>query len=361
MWHYWLLFVVSVWMALRRLRTINSSENSNTNWSVEWIICFLTIGVGIGLRHEVGADWFIYQNVFESEIGASLKEYLATPLDPAYAFLSWVSGNIFGSIYFVNLICGLIFSWGLVEFCRSQPRPWLALLVAVPYLVTVVAMGYTRQGVAIGVAMLAMSSLIRGNLWRFLLWMSLAMTFHKSAIVLIPFAFFSISHNSLLSVAIVFCSIAVLFLLMVQEALPFLITGYIESEYESAGASLRVGMNALPAMLFLLFRKRFLLSELEKKFWTMISFSGLLFIFLLFLVPQSSTAIDRLALYWIPLQIFVWSRLPSALGESPTSKRRWVLLVVVYCFIVYFVWLNFSIHSEYWIPYQFYPWKWLWS
>ena len=70
--------------------------------------------------------------------------------------LNWLAARTELGPYFVNTVCAALFAWGLVVFCRAQPRPWLALVVAVPYLVTVVAMGYTRQGTAIGLAMLAL-------------------------------------------------------------------------------------------------------------------------------------------------------------------------------------------------------------
>ena len=89
----------------------------------------------------------------------------------------------------VNSACAGLFSWGLFSFVNAQPRPWLALSVAVPYLVIVVAMGYTRQGVAIGFAMGGLLALggERSNL-RFVLWVIVAATFHKSAVLLIPIA-----------------------------------------------------------------------------------------------------------------------------------------------------------------------------
>ena len=30
-------------------------------------------------------------------------------------------------------------------------------------------------------------------------------------------------------------------------------------------------------------------------------------------------------------------------------------LVALYCFAIQFVWLNFAVHAEYWLPYQIYP------
>ena len=360
MFPYWLLFGVVAWMAIYRIQATYSNASLHNHWPLAWVICLWVLTSAIGLRHEVGADWNVYLDIFDMEIGSTLGEYLSTSMDPAYALISWFGGNIWGSIYIVNFFCGLFFSWGLIVFCRAQPLPWLALLVAVPYLITVVAMGYSRQGAAIGVAMLAITTLLRGSLWGFLFWISLAMTFHKSAIVLVPFALFAINRNYFISIISVLSAAPILFLLMLQESLPFLIIGYIESEYESSGAAFRIGMNSVPALLFLTYRKRFSLNDTEKNFWTIMSFSGLFFVGLLFAF-RASVALDRLALYWIPLQLFFWSRLPYAMASSLVTRRLCVGIVIAYTFLVYYVWLNFSIHSEYWIPYQFYPWQLLWN
>ena len=71
----------------------------------------------------------------------------------------------------------------------------------------------------------------------------------------------------------------------------------------------------------------------------------------LLLVLPSSTVVDRLALYVFPLQLAVLSRVPRALGSEGLGR----LLVIAYCFLVQFVWLNFAAHAEYWVPYRLYP------
>ena len=45
----------------------------------------------------------------------------------------------------------------------------------------------------------------------------------------------------------------------------------------------------------------------------------------LLVVSPSSTAVDGVALYWIPLQLFVMSRLPNALGLREGKNAIWVL------------------------------------
>ena len=98
--------------------------------------------------------------------------------DPGYLIIQWVSEYFGWGIIGVNVICALIFSIGLSVFCRSLPRPLLALSVSIPYLVIVVAMGYTRQGVALGLAMIGLVALARNqNRW-FVFWVILGVTMH---------------------------------------------------------------------------------------------------------------------------------------------------------------------------------------
>jgi hypothetical protein len=321
----------------------------------QWQCMSLTLALFIGLRHEVGGDWFSYAESLE--YFASLDFLTAITetqkSDPAFTLLCWLSPNL-GGDHFVNLICGAIFSMGLVAFCRDQPNPWLALTIAVPYLVTVVAMGYTRQGVAIGLTMFGLVALGRENRLGFILWVGTASAFHKSAVILIPLALFSGSKRKWSSLVGVATIGSLAFTLFLQESVERLFAGYINDGMESSGAFVRVTMNAFPAGLFLVFRNRFALNEASRKFWTWMSISALLFIPILGISP-SSTAVDRVALYWIPVQLFVLSRLPIALSAGPLSARLILRLTVVYSFSVLLIWLIFGRFSYLWIPYKFYP------
>ena len=72
-------------------------------------------------------------------------------------------------------------------------------------------------------------------------------------------------------------------------------------------------------------------------------------------VSPSSTAVDRLGLYLIPLQLLVLSRIPDSFAVYEASARRLSGLVVLYSAAVMFVWLNFASHAGYWLPYRFHP------
>lgn len=304
----------------------------------------------IGLRHEVGGDWGNYLEHIVRVANVSWQEALSQG-DPAYSLLNWIAAQTGWGVYFVNTVCAVLFAWGLVVFCRAQPRPWLALVVAMPYLVTVVAMGYTRQGVAIGLAMLGLVALSDRKTLRFVVFVVLAATFHKSAVMLMPLAILADTQHRMWTVFWVGLSSFLFYGLLLQESMEGLKYGYLEAEYQSQGAGIRVAMNAVPAVLFLLFRRRFVMPQAERMFWTWMSLFALVFVVALEVSP-SSTAVDRVALYWIPLQLFVLSRLPNAIGQPDGLNSALVNWVVVYSALVLFVWLFFAKTAFAWLPYN---------
>ena len=362
MWPYWVLFLIPAYWAVARLKPITNLDHATrvNRWSFTWKCMFVFLVLMIGLRHDVGGDWETYLEMLDSYANSLNARDDFVYQDPAFVLLNLFAVKTDLGIYLLNFISAIFFTWGLTVFCRAQPRPWLALAVAVPYLITVVAMGYTRQGVAIGVAMMAMASLSQGRILRFVLWIALASTFHKSAIILLPMAVLANSKQRIFTLLWVGVTGFVLFALMVQEALNFLLGGYLEDAMQSSGAAIRIAMNAVPAALFIIFRKRFQLRIDERAFWTWMSWSALLLVGLLAVSP-SSTAVDRIALYWIPLQLFVLSRLPDVLGKHGGKNTLWVLAVLAYSAAVHNVWLVYADTAFAWLPYQFYPWVWLWQ
>ena len=179
--------------------------------------------------------------------------------------LNWFAGRNDLGVWFVNTVCGGIFSYGLIAFARSQPRPWLALAVAVPYLIIVVAMGYTRQAAAIGFVMLGLVRLGKGSFVRFALCIALAATFHKTATLLLPLAALSATKSRLWTAVWSIAAFAVLYSTFLEKNVDKLIQNYVEAEYQSEGAAIRVAMNALPAIVFLLNRSRFALDRQERE------------------------------------------------------------------------------------------------
>lgn len=317
-----------------------------------WTTTWLALTLLIGFRYEVGGDWFNYIGHFETNYYLSFWEAVGR-FDPAHGAINWLAYKMGWGVFGTNLAYGAIFSLGLIAFCRAQPRPLLALAVAMPYLVLVVAMGYSRQGVAIGLAFFALLALAERNTVKFVIYVAIAALFHKTAVVLIPIAALASTERKVWTAAWVGATGVLFYFLYLQEAADSLVSGYVDSKMASDGGAIRVAMNAVPALLFLLNRKRFKLERAELALWTWISLIALLFV-PIFVLSPSSTAVDRVALYFIPLQMYVFSRLPDAMwrGRHRLAVRGGVAL---YYGLVMFVWLNFGTHAKYWLPYQFYP------
>jgi len=344
---YWFLFLFPAQASLFSLRR---------PWSPSVLVgLWIALSLFIGLRNEVGGDWFNYLPYVSRAEGVSFSEVLEYG-DPGYNFLNWIFANSPWGIYGVNLVSASIFSGGLLYFCNSQPRPWLSLTLAIPYLVIVVAMGYTRQGVALGFLMSGLIALERGQLRSFILWITAAASFHSTALIMIAFVVPAVPGKSFQSriFRLILLSLSGLFL-----AQTFLFgnieqyqQGYIEASYQSQGATVRIIMNLLPALVLLFSRTSFCFSPQQSRLWIGLSLVAIGCVLILFAFPNNTTALDRISLYVIPLQLAIGSRIPDTFlfRLSPQFLNA---ILLIYSFLVQFVWLNFAINAYGWLPYKF--------
>lgn len=349
---YWFIFLLPAAFALQERAQIYSAKK-NKPFPGIWLIIFLGLTLVIGLRHEVGGDWFNYlRNLERAYFERFTYEWWWD--DPGYRLLEWIAIYTDWGIYGVNLISACFFSYGLVLFCRHQPRPWLALAVSVPYLVIILGMGYSRQGVALGCLMAGLVGLGRARVRTFLIWTLLGATFHKSALLLLPMAALAASKGRILTSLWVLLLVAMAYPLLIADSVESLKTGYLEAQYQSEGTFIRLLMNAVPALIFLYFRKKFDVTLSQGRLWFWFALGSLGLIAVYFITP-STTALDRAALYLLPIQLMVFSYLPQIMGKRHGNNQAWVLAVLAYYAMVEFVWLNFAAHAYAWLPYRWYP------
>jgi hypothetical protein len=301
----------------------------------------------IGLRYNVGGDWQTYEFMYYSAGPLAFADALSIG-DPAYQAVNWVAYNFDGDVWLVNSICAIFFVWGLFRLCRTQPYPWLALLVAVPYAVIVIAMGYTRQAVALGLIMAGIADFLRGgSVLRFGIYVAAAALFHKTAIVAFPVVALATERNRLVNMLIVLAGGILLYDLFLGDAMDNFVENYIRAAYSAQGAAIRIAMNMLAAAVLWLGRRKLELARVEWKVWRNFSLASVASLVFLVMSP-SSAAVDRISLYIIPLQIAVLGRVPLIFK----SRLFGTVVVASYCFAVEFVWLNFAQFSDAWVPYQ---------
>lgn len=319
-----------------------------------WVLGYgVVIALMIGFRWNVGGDWGWEHHFFKLLQYADF-DYAWSIIDPFYGVLIWLLADTGYNVWTLNLATGIIFAAGLVKLCRNEPHPWLAVAISIPYLVMVVGMGYARQSAALGVFMYALVALRNQRVGHYIALVLLAATMHKTAVLLLPLAILGSRVNKIVALLAVAPVFAAAFLYLVNDHVDNLVQSYIVAKYSSSGTLIRLTMNLVAALTYFLFRHRFQLTPIDRSILLTLSVVSILSIPLYWLIP-SSTAVDRYALYCIPLQILVFGRLPLALGRDAGSYRAVVGLVLSCYGAALLTWLNYADTAYAWIPYRVFP------
>lgn len=348
---YWLMFGVPAFLSLLNANSSlppysKRGRRLNLYWSSIGVVLICLIG----FRYEVGGDWNNYFRYLLAVEGLEFWDILKLG-DPGYYWLNFVSLNLGFGMTGVNILAASLFVPSLLFFCINQPRPMLALACAIPYLFIVVGMGYTRQAVALGFAMVGIIALQRGMNTKFFFWIFVAALFHKSAVILFPIAAFVNSNNRLQGTCSVIVMSLIGYYIFLESKATDLVETYTDPSIHSSGAMVRLAMNAIPGILFINYRNRLKFNQHDGRLWLTVSVLAVFF-FVALVITGFTTALDRVSLYILPLQIVVFSRLPDALCRRMRDKLWLILAILAYFSLVLFVWLNFAANSYAWVPYS---------
>ncbi|PHJ13919.1 hypothetical protein IM41_03705 [Fervidobacterium sp. SC_NGM5_G05] len=319
-------------------------------------VIFVFLLLFIGLRHEVGGDWdtylWWYKDIAVNGIDFSFNSIWLS--DFGYNFINWFSSKLGFGIYGVNTFCGFIFLLGLfkfLEYLENDRSFYLGLLISYPYLIMVVANGYTRQSVALGFILLSLVNLNNnGKLWKSLLLQIFAMFFHKTSVIGLFLFFFYIKKSKYLLYLIL---LAISIFVSLLPLFSRLYTFYIENLMFSEGGILRGIMNLIPATIYIIFYKKFEEQHFEERYkdsklWLWIS----IFVFILSSISLLKfTFADRLALYFSIIQVVSFTRLEKLLREIEFKGLLFIILIFVYLLSL-IIWLMFAVHAKEWIPYK---------
>ena len=332
---------------------------------VFWLVWIVVLSIFIGLRVDIGGDWANYADHY---LRIAQDGYAAIGVARSFVFgiLYLISAQLGIQIFGVNLIVGIIFSISLALFCRSRPFPWVATFVAVPYLVIVVSLGYTRQSLAIACILLAIMAAEHDRLGRAMFWTAMGATIHVSALMffgVLGLTFFkpvfSRAQKWMSSIGLSTWRRAALLMigLLVMGGLGLVIWDKVQSlfeyyvhrdQWDSTGAKVRVLMNSVPAAVLLVAALRTRNHEIfGHQIWVWISVVS---VAMLVIVGSFSTMTDRLSLYLLPLQLHVWSSIPLLIKSSEVRSTMIFGVCGAYA-LVQFVWLNFATHAYQWVPY----------
>jgi EpsG family len=321
------------------------------------LLAALFLIVIIGLRYHVGGDWHNYELDFERSHYETFGSLLSQRKEPGYALAVWLAATLDSDIWLINLILAVPFCWGLIQLCRQQPNPWLSLLVATPFLIIVIGMGFSRQAAALGFLMAGLALFIRtGSLTGFILLAFAGSFFHRTVLVFVPIVIIATGRSKFVSAILCVVAVVLIYFTVISSSIEYYSQGYLQGRFDAAGATVRVLMNVLPAIIVLLAKDRFYRDPREKMVWRTFAILSLMSGVALPLV-SSSVIVDRLAMYLIPLQMFVLGRLPIVASPNGQPSVAWRMAVIGYSAAVLYVWLTYGHYSAGWLPYQNYLWS----
>lgn len=344
MFPYWLLFLFFA------IGAIANQKVTSDKGRFLLLVAFVVMTLMIGFRYHVGGDWFTYIAMLKRTETRSFGEALALG-DPAFMAINWVASQAGLGVWFPNLVCGTIFSWGLYKLVRTLPAPWLSTAVAVPYLVIVIAMGFTRQSAALGLLMAGLADFSRRESpLRFFGYTLVATMFHSSAAVVFPLVAFASKRNFFVTVLMTVSIAYVIYSSFLAPTATHFINRYITAKASSQGALIRVGMDFVAGVIFLIANRHYAMSPIQVRLWRNFALVSIVMLLALAITP-SSTAIDRVSFYLIPIQLVVFGQ-----SSGDPARKFWVTTSTLLLYgAVEFVWLFFSVYASYWIPYRIYP------
>jgi EpsG family len=342
---YWVLFLSAA------IPAVFERERRVATWhgGVLAVLCLTYLIVAF---RESGGDWITYLEMFYSISLMPFTEALNAS-DPAYGALNWISNRLGLGLPGVNAVCTLIFVFAFAKFSYHEPRPLLMLAVAMAYLIIVVVVGYTRQGTAISLSLLALRALTRRQPVNFSIWILAAISFHRSAAILFPLAYLAMPVRSgwlgriMLAVTIT-AAAALLFRELTAQADQFYYA-YVIHNQSSSGAAIRAAMNLAAALMFLWHWRAWGAKCSDRDIWLVYA---VLAVCVMPLLAVATTAADRIGLYLMPLQLVVFARLP-VLQATEQAKTIWATGTVFVYGLAFAIWLHRGDHAAIlWLPYE---------
>ena len=321
-----------------------------------FILIFIYLLILIGLKFEIGGDWINYFNIYSDINQKFFDSYgnenydIFFKTEPIIILLYLVSPNIF----IFNLICALIFLIGLFTLISKFQDRFLAIVVSVPFLIILVAMGYQKQSVALGLIMLVYYFYLNNNYKTFIFFCFITIFSHYSAFFLIIFIFydliffkkFRISFSQLF--LIIFF---IIFFLIFSHDYIFriILNNYLfdENKLESQGLIPRLIVQLVSIFLYLISYKFWKRNE---KLNRIIIFNIILTFTIMPFATLFSTSIDRMLFYFMVLQLMVLANYNEIISLNKYIFFRFSIFIF-YLFLT-LIWFNFSYFAAYWIPYN---------
>lgn len=319
---------------------------------ISMIIVMALLWLMVGLRFQVGSDWNSYVHMYNLREGKDVWSLL-NDQEIGFRLLIFVASATGGGVVLINIVSAAIFSFGLFKFVMRCLEPFLALAIATPYLVIVVAMSATRQAIAIGLVLYLFATWEQRQTLSRILFILFSSLFHFSSIFLLVFVALGSRISPLARVLSGGLILLVTLPLIVITSSRIDVYGqrYLGgAEVTPEGALVHVALVAIPAVAYLMVRHRWRTRMGTSALLDNVAYAAAALLPATFIAPVPA---DRMSLYFWPIAMYVGSGWPSLIEKS-AARNGYRILVVAACLSVLVGWFTFANHSRAYLPYKNY-------
>lgn len=289
-------------------------------------LAFLPLFLVSALRYNVGGDYIGYERIFKN-VTEGVDIYAEFGFKVLNQLVVWYSDNI-QWVYAISAAVTLLLLF--YEIFRDSPSPALSLFLFV-------AMGYffssfniLRQFIALAILFAGFRFLKERKFLPYLLLVLVAMTFHKTAVIMIPL-YFLLPLRMKQSYQITFCVLG-LCLLPFREKLTQILVNTFYPQY--ANTSLIQPLSTFEFVYYVLLfgLLLFLCSRYRGRFLedpvNVLLYNALFYTFVMYLCFSFVPEINRIALY---TELFVILLIPRLIHgeENPKVRRLYTAFFVV--------------------------------
>ena len=187
---YLICFVILLVLAILNVQM----HDRLSNQMLSGLAALLLIGIA-GLRYETGGDWDTYATLFRefpylSRLIGHPKELMAQQVEEGFVLLNAVIKQLGGTVqhlFFVVTAVNLTLITCALQ--RYTKYPVVALLCYYGILYFQLEMIYIRQATAVALCFFALQYIQDHKIWKYMLIIVLACTFHRVAALMIPLYF----------------------------------------------------------------------------------------------------------------------------------------------------------------------------
>lgn len=295
---------------------------------------FLPVYLVSALRYRVGGDYIGYERIFNSVLQG--KDVYS---EEGFSILNRIVAVYSDNIQWVYAICSaIILAAFFYGFFRYSPNPTLSLFLFVSMGYLFSSFNIMRQFIAVTILFAALKLVRENRFFPYLLLVLLAVTFHKTAILMLPMFF--LVRLKMKQSYLLMLGIFGLCCFPFRDKLTTLLVRAFYPQYENTALIQPLSAFEFVYYALLFGVVLFLCTKYREKFfkdsYNLILYNCVTYALLLYLCFSFVPEINRIALY---LEIFILLLIPRLIccEENPKVRRFYYAVTVTVFSLFFFV------------------------